>query len=116
MVNPSHVSGKITFLLQVQGFGFQVLDGVDPKPDNLVGAGIIVCEGSQIGCLLRLEPSKPAQVETTHTETDTHTRARAHTHTHTHTHTHAHTHTDTHTHTHARKHTQTHTHTQTHKG
>ncbi|KAL5270711.1 hypothetical protein ACHWQZ_G001407 [Mnemiopsis leidyi] len=47
---------------KVQGFGFQVLEGVDPKPDNLVGAGIIVCEGSQVGCLLRLEPSKPAQM------------------------------------------------------
>ena len=47
---------------QVSGFGLQVLEGVDPKMDNLVGAGIIVCEGSQIGCLLRLEPSKQAQV------------------------------------------------------
>ncbi|XP_063689547.1 AP-2 complex subunit alpha-like isoform X6 [Bolinopsis microptera] len=45
---------------KVNGFGFQVLDGVDPKPDNLVGAGIVMCEGSQIGCLLRLEPSKAA--------------------------------------------------------
>ena len=47
---------------KVNGFGFQVLDGVDPKPDNLVGAGIVMCEGSQIGCLLRLEPSKAALV------------------------------------------------------
>ena len=48
--------------VQVAGFGLQVLEGVDPKLDNLVGAGIVSCEGSQVGCLLRLEPSKQAQV------------------------------------------------------
>lgn len=47
---------------KISGFGLEVLEGVDPKPDNFVGAGIIVCEGSQIGCLLRLEPSRQAQM------------------------------------------------------
>eukprot|EP00116_Pleurobrachia_bachei_P001289 sb/3461551/ len=46
---------------KVQGFGLQLLDGVDPRIDNLVAAGIVQTESSQIGCLVRLEPSKPAQ-------------------------------------------------------
>jgi len=47
---------------KISGFGLEVLESVDPKPDNYVGAGIIVCEGSQIGCLMRLEPSRQAQM------------------------------------------------------
>lgn len=44
------------------GFGMQLLDGIDPNPDNYVCAGIIHTKTQQIGCLLRLEPNKQAQV------------------------------------------------------
>lgn len=44
------------------GFGMQLLDQVDPNPDNMVCAGIIHTQSQQVGCLLRLEPNKQAQV------------------------------------------------------
>lgn len=44
------------------GFGMQLLDGIDPNPDNMVCAGIIHTQGQQVGCLLRLEPNRQAQV------------------------------------------------------
>lgn len=44
------------------GFGVQLLDGIDPNPDNMVCAGIIHTQGQQVGCLLRLEPNRQAQV------------------------------------------------------
>lgn len=44
------------------GFGMQLLDGVDPNPDNMVCAGIIHTQSQQVGCLLRLEPNRQAQV------------------------------------------------------
>ena len=40
-----------------------VLEGVDPNPDNFVCAGIIKTKTVQVGCLLRLEPNKQAQVK-----------------------------------------------------
>jgi AP-2 complex subunit alpha len=40
----------------------QLLDSVDPNPDNMVCAGIIHTQGQQVGCLLRLEPNKQAQM------------------------------------------------------
>ncbi|KAL1110163.1 hypothetical protein AAG570_008240, partial [Ranatra chinensis] len=47
---------------KLSGFGMQLLDGIDPYPDNFVCAGIIHTRTQQIGCLLRLEPNKEAQV------------------------------------------------------
>ncbi|KAK7604909.1 hypothetical protein V9T40_006095 [Parthenolecanium corni] len=44
------------------GFGMQLLDNIDPNPDNYVCAGIIHTRTQQIGCLLRLEPNKQAQM------------------------------------------------------
>jgi AP-2 complex subunit alpha len=44
------------------GFGMQLLDGIDPNPDNFVCAGIIHTRNQAVGCLLRLEPNKQAQV------------------------------------------------------
>ncbi|KAL1493069.1 hypothetical protein ABEB36_011204 [Hypothenemus hampei] len=44
------------------GFGMQLLDGIDPNPDNFVCAGIIHMRTQQVGCLLRLEPNKNAQM------------------------------------------------------
>jgi len=47
---------------KVLGFGMQLLDGIDPNPDNFVCAGIVHTRTQQIGCLLRLEPNKQAQM------------------------------------------------------
>jgi len=44
------------------GYGFQLLENIDPNPDNFVCAGIIHTRSAQIGCLLRLEPNKQAQM------------------------------------------------------
>jgi len=44
------------------GYGFQLLENIDPNPDNFVSAGIIHTRSAQIGCLLRLEPNKQAQM------------------------------------------------------
>jgi len=44
------------------GYGFQLLEGIDPNPDNFVCAGIIHTRTVQIGCLLRLEPNKQASM------------------------------------------------------
>ncbi|RKP26851.1 AP-2 complex subunit alpha-1 [Syncephalis pseudoplumigaleata] len=41
----------------VKGFGFGVLEGVDPNPKNIVGASLVLAGESRIGCLLRLEPN-----------------------------------------------------------
>lgn len=49
---------------KLQGFGMQLLDGIDPNPDNFVCAGIVHMRAQQVGCLLRLEPNKQAQVMT----------------------------------------------------
>ncbi|KAH8281749.1 hypothetical protein KR054_002670 [Drosophila jambulina] len=47
---------------KLMGFGMQLLDQVDPNPDNMVCAGIIHTQSQQVGCLLRLEPNKQAQM------------------------------------------------------
>ncbi|XP_046665758.1 AP-2 complex subunit alpha [Homalodisca vitripennis] len=47
---------------KVLGFGMQLLENIDPNPDNFVCAGIIHTRTQQIGCLLRLEPNKQAQM------------------------------------------------------
>lgn len=52
----SHVRGKLI------GFGMALMDNIDPNPENFVCAGIIHTRTAQIGCLLRLEPNKQAQV------------------------------------------------------
>ena len=44
------------------GFGFSLLEGIDPTPENYVCAGIIHTKTIQVGCLLRLEPNLAAQV------------------------------------------------------
>lgn len=41
----------------------KLLDGIDPNPENYVSAGIIHTRTQQIGCLLRLEPNRQAQVQ-----------------------------------------------------
>ncbi|XP_055386027.1 AP-2 complex subunit alpha [Condylostylus longicornis] len=48
--------------IKLAGFGMQLLENVDPNPDNMVCAGIIHTQTQQIGCLLRLEPNKQAQM------------------------------------------------------
>lgn len=54
---------------KLSGFGMQLLDGIDPNPDNMVCAGIIHTQSHQVGCLLRLEPNKQAQVSMVRTRT-----------------------------------------------
>lgn len=47
----------------VSGHRLNVLDGIDPNPNNLVAAGVLhmAVEG-KVGCLLRLEPNREAKV------------------------------------------------------
>ncbi|XP_050076910.1 AP-2 complex subunit alpha [Anopheles maculipalpis] len=47
---------------KLTGFGMQLLDSIDPNPDNMVCAGIIHTQAHKVGCLLRLEPNKQAQM------------------------------------------------------
>nr|XP_006012572.1 PREDICTED: AP-2 complex subunit alpha-2 isoform X2 [Latimeria chalumnae] len=47
---------------KIIGFGVALLEGVDPNPENFVGAGIIHTKTIQVGCLLRLEPNTQAQM------------------------------------------------------
>jgi len=44
------------------GYGFSLLEGIDPNAENYVCAGIIHTKTIQIGCLLRLEPNTQAQM------------------------------------------------------
>ena len=47
----------------ISGHRLNLLDGIDPNPNNLVGAGILhtSVEG-KVGCLLRFEPNQDAKV------------------------------------------------------
>jgi len=46
-----------------EGFNWGVLDGVDPKEGNSVGATVLcTSEGGKFGCLMRLEPNYGSQV------------------------------------------------------
>ena len=56
------MTGPYTYSLFSSGYGFQLLENIDPNPDNFVCAGIIHTRSLQIGTLLRLEPNKQAQV------------------------------------------------------
>ncbi|XP_056268605.1 AP-2 complex subunit alpha-2-like isoform X2 [Pseudoliparis swirei] len=47
---------------KILGFGVALLDGVDPNPTNFVGSGVIHTKGTQVGCLLRLEPNAQAEM------------------------------------------------------
>lgn len=55
-MDPTQVKTKLI------GYGFSILEGIDPNPDNYVCAGIIHTKTVQIGCLLRLEPNKSANM------------------------------------------------------
>ena len=47
---------------KLSGTGMKLLDGIDPNKENYVCAGIIHTRTQQIGCLLRLEPNRQAEV------------------------------------------------------
>lgn len=47
---------------KLAGFGMQLLEGIDPNPDNMVCAGIIHTQSQKIGCLMRLEPNIQASM------------------------------------------------------
>ena len=55
-IDATHIRTKLS------GTGMKLLDGIDPNPENYVCAGIIHTRTQQIGCLLRLEPNRQAQV------------------------------------------------------
>lgn len=44
------------------GFGVSILEGIDPNPDNFVSCGILHTRNQQIGCLVRLEPNRQAEM------------------------------------------------------
>ncbi|KAH9937708.1 Adaptor protein complex AP-2 alpha subunit [Fomitopsis serialis] len=47
----------------VSGFNLNVLDGIDPNPDNIVAAGILhMSTDGKVGCLMRLEPNREAKL------------------------------------------------------
>ncbi|KAF2761184.1 Adaptor protein complex AP-2 alpha subunit [Pseudovirgaria hyperparasitica] len=51
-------TANMTFTRKVvEGFGWGILDGVDPNQKNLVGATILHTTAGKYGCLLRLEPN-----------------------------------------------------------
>lgn len=46
----------------VGGMRFAVLEGVDPKGFNIVGAGVFHASSGKVGCLMRMEPNSQAKV------------------------------------------------------
>ncbi|KAL5612930.1 hypothetical protein BROUX41_003993 [Berkeleyomyces rouxiae] len=47
----------------IDGFRWRLLENVDPKPHNIVGASVMhTSEGGKFGCLMRLEPNYESQV------------------------------------------------------
>lgn len=47
----------------VSGHNLNVLEGIDPNPNNLVAAGVLqMSVEGKVGCLLRLEPNREAKV------------------------------------------------------
>lgn len=47
----------------VSGHNLNVLDGIDPNPNNLVAAGVLhMSMEGKVGCLLRVEPNRDAKV------------------------------------------------------
>ncbi|KAH8100718.1 Adaptor protein complex AP-2 alpha subunit [Cristinia sonorae] len=47
----------------VSGHSLNILDGIDPNPNNLVGAGILhMSTDGKVGCLMRLEPNREAKL------------------------------------------------------
>lgn len=48
----------------IKGLKFGILEGIDPNPNNIVGAGVLHTAVGKTGCLLRLEPNPEAKVGT----------------------------------------------------
>ncbi|KAI9622377.1 hypothetical protein KEM48_007268 [Puccinia striiformis f. sp. tritici PST-130] len=47
----------------VTGIKLNILEQVDPNPNNLVGAGVLnTSDNGKVGCLMRLEPNEKAQL------------------------------------------------------
>jgi len=47
----------------VSGHNLNILDGIDPNPNNLVAAGVLhMSVEGKVGCLLRMEPNRDAKV------------------------------------------------------
>jgi AP-2 complex subunit alpha len=55
----------------LKGFRWGLLDEVDPKRSNFVGASVLhTAEGGKFGCLMRLEPNYGSQVRPSHFSRD----------------------------------------------
>ncbi|CAH8541289.1 unnamed protein product [Heterobilharzia americana] len=62
-INPAHFPLETSSVRTItKNFGFSVLDGIDPNPQNIVGAGIVITSGQQVGVLLRLEPNTQSKM------------------------------------------------------
>lgn len=64
-VRPSPQGGGVDFPRHkkvIKGIKWGVLDGIDPNPNNVVGAAVLHTQGGKIGCLLRLEPNEQAKM------------------------------------------------------
>ncbi|KAL3123635.1 hypothetical protein niasHT_005663 [Heterodera trifolii] len=48
--------------ISLTNLGAQILQNVDPNPENFVCAGILQTQAAQIGCLIRLEPNKQTKM------------------------------------------------------
>ncbi|KAI6047637.1 adaptin N terminal region-domain-containing protein [Pisolithus marmoratus] len=47
----------------VSGNHFEILEGIDPNPSNIVGAAVLhTSDDGKVGCLLRLEPNREAKL------------------------------------------------------
>lgn len=42
----------------VQAAGFCILEQIDPRPETVVGTGVMNTDGGKVGCMLRLEPNE----------------------------------------------------------
>ncbi|KAK7477193.1 hypothetical protein BaRGS_00031578, partial [Batillaria attramentaria] len=49
-------------IFKLLGFGVSILEGIDPNPDNFVSSAIVHTRNQQIGCLVRLEPNRQAEM------------------------------------------------------
>lgn len=46
----------------IKSVGMEIMEGIDPNPDNYVGGAILSTSTVLVGCLLRLEPNKQTEM------------------------------------------------------
>jgi len=66
-LTPSGQLDLIKYRQVVSGHKLNILDDIDPNPNNLVAAGVLhMSVEGKVGCLLRLEPNREAKVRKRH--------------------------------------------------